>query len=128
MIQQVHLKGKYHSKRVVHVRMLDAFEVEDNLTQAAKLLGKSAEYFEIKKTEWRNGVKRFILAVSDPVDTVAEAKMRKVNIADLDATFSDLFTAKDQQVLEAMYREFHEVSVDEVDAIVGKALPVSSDA
>lgn len=127
MIQQIHLKGKWHSKRVVQVRMLDAFEVEDNLTQAAKLLGKSAEFFEIKKTEWRNGVKRFLVSVSEPVDNPADATMRKVNIADLDATFTELFTSKDQQVLEAMYRDFHEVSAEEVDAIVGKAIPVASE-
>lgn len=126
MLQQVHLTGKWHSKRVVHVKMLDAFEVEDNLMQAAKLLGKNAEFLEIKKTEWRNGVKRFIVAVSEPVENAADAKVRPVNIADLDATFTELFTAKDQQVLEAMYRDFHEASVDEVDAIVGKALPVAS--
>ena len=37
-----------------------------------------------------------------------------------------LFTPKDVEILEALYRKFHEVSLADVDAIMGKALPVAS--
>lgn len=126
MIHAIHLIGKYHSKRVVHVKMLDALDVEDNLTTAAKLVGKDATGFDVKKAEWRNGVKRFIVAVSEPTDVDSvDLKMRKVTVQDLDQSFGDLFTAKDQQVLEQTYRDFHEVSLDEIEAISGKARVVS---
>lgn len=126
MIQQIHLIGKYHSKRVVQVRMLDSFEVEDNLTSAAKMLGKGVEYFEVKKAEWRNGVKKFIVAYSAPMDKAeGDIKFTKADQGTMDGEYTKLFTSKDTQVLEGVYRDFHEVSQEDIDAIMGKALPVS---
>ena len=107
--------------------MLESFEVDENLTAAAKLMGKSAEFFEIKKTEWRNGVKKFLVAVSEPTDDPMTATFKKVDHSTLDELYPKIFTAKDAQILEGLYRDFHEVSSDDLEAIVGKALPVSSE-
>jgi hypothetical protein len=35
------------------------------------------------------------------------------------------FTSKDVMLLEALFREEHEIQQDELEAIMGKALPVS---
>ncbi len=127
MIQAVHLKGKYHSGRVVHVKMLDSAEIEDNQLQSGKLLDKdNASYYDLKKIEWKNGLRRFVIAVSDPVtEMTKETKVRKVTPMDLDASFAEFFTSKDAKVLEQMYRDYHEVSQEEIENIAGKALTVS---
>lgn len=126
MVQSIHLTGKNHSERVVHVRMLDLTETEENLTQTATILGTSSNWIALKKAEWRNGVKRFITAISEPTDDPEKVKVRKVTVQDLDANFSGLFTPKDQLVLESLYRDYHEITPDEVEDIVGKARAVSA--
>jgi len=123
---QYHLKGKGFSGRAVRVRELDPIEVEDNLTATAKLVSQEASIIELKKVEWRNGVKRMIVEFSEPCeDPFAEGvKWKKVTAGMLDE-IGEYFRAKDLLALEAIYRTNHEVIPSELEAITGKAVPVS---
>ncbi len=123
---QYHLTGKGFSGRAVRVRELTTSEVEENLTQAAKFVSSDASLLELKKVEWRNGVKRFVESVTEPTTDPMTAKWKKVSCMDLE-DLGKYFKAKDQLALEAIYREFHEVVPSELEAITGKALPVASE-
>ncbi len=125
---QYHLKGKGHSGRAVRVEALPPHEAEDMLTSAAKLAGPEAGPLQIKKIEWRNGSKAFIKSYTDSCeDPLAEGvKWKKPTPGQFDEMAS-YFTSKDCQVLEALYRDYHEVTQVELEAITGKALPVSGD-
>lgn len=126
-LMQYHLSGKKMSGRVVRTKPLDPVTAEKVLSAAAKIVGKDATVIELKKCEWRLGVKAFIAEFSEPTKDPATltAKQWKKVAADTLDDMGALFTARDCMVLEALYRDEHEVSQDEVDAIVGKALPVS---
>lgn len=127
MIKQYHLKGKHCSGRAVRVRALDDVQTADNLTAAARQAGTEAIYAEVKKAEWRIGITQFVIEVSEPCEDPSTAKFRKVNVRDFEEGLSTFFTAKDVVILEAIYREFHELNSDELEAIVGKGLEVSGD-
>ena len=124
---QYHLKGKGFSGRAVRVRELDPIEVEENLKAAAKLVPAEATVLELKKTEWRNGIKLMVVEVSDKCEDpmAPDVKWRKVTPVDLE-DLGQYFKTKDVAVLEAIYRESNEVIPSELDAITGKALPVTS--
>jgi len=127
---QYHLKGKGHSGRAIRIGALLSHEVEDNLVAAAKLAGTEATPVEIKKIEWRNGVKLFIRSFTEPCENplAEDVKWKKSSVAIFDDEgLAKYFTAKDCQVLESLYREYHEVTQKELDDIVGKPLPVSGD-
>ncbi len=128
MHEQIHLKGKRMSGRGVRVRMLEPHEHGGILEAATKLVDNSAKIIELKKKEWRLGVKAFIVEFTAPCEEITkDTKWTKADPAEMDAQFDKIFAAKDVAVLEHMYREFHEVSEAEVEAIAGKALPVSLD-
>ena len=128
MKTQYHLKGKGFSGRAVRVRVLDPDEVSENLLAAAKLVGPQASIIELKKVEWRNGIKRMIQEISDPcVDPMSPDMKWKKNTAGMLDDMGAIFTSKDVLALEAIYRDYHEVIPDEVEAIAGKAVPVSED-
>lgn len=124
---QYHLKGKGHSGRAVRVEALSPEDAEDMLTFAAKLAGDKATPIEIKKIEWRTGVKQFITKFTDPTEDPLTATWKKATPGLFDDDMAKFFTAKDCQVLEALYRDYHEITQVELDAIVGKALPVASE-
>lgn len=127
MFDQFHLNGKRCSGRAVRVQQLDDQAVADNLTAAAKTLGKDAIYAELKKLEWKMGIRQFVVAISDPCTDpfAADVKWRKVNASDFEDGLKTFFTAKDVMVLEALYREYHEVSTEELEIITGKGKAVS---
>jgi len=120
------LKGKGFSGRAVRVRELDPLDVEKNLTAAAKTVGANATVIELKKTEWRNGVKLMIAELSEPCEDplAANVKWKKVDLATLE-DLGSLFKVKDVLALEQIYRESYEVTQTDLDAITGKALPVA---
>lgn len=123
---QYHLKGRGFSGRAVRLRELDPMEVEANLTATAKLVGPEATIVELKKVEWRNGVKLMVAQMTDPCDDpfVEGVKWKKITGGMLD-DLGTYFKAKDILALEAIYREYHEVVPAELEAITGKAVPVS---
>lgn len=124
---QYHLNGKGFSGRAVRVRTLDPMEVEDNLAAAAKLVSKEASVIELKKTEWRNGAKLMITEYTEPCEDPMALESKAWKKAQ-PGQFDDLgtyFTAKDIAVLQHIFCENHEVKESELDAIMGKGLPVS---
>ncbi len=126
---QYHLDGKGHSGRAVRIQALEPDDADNCLTMAAKLAGPEATPLEIKKAEWRNGSRQFIVKISDPCkDPLApEVKWFAPKPGQLDQEMSKFFTSKDCQILEALYREYHEVTQAELASITGKMLPVSED-
>lgn len=125
---QYHLQGKGFSGRAVRLRELDPAEVESNLTNAARVAGKDASIIELKKIEWRNGVKLMVSEFTEPCpDPFAEGVKWKKATPEMLEDLGKYFRTKDVLALEAYYREFHEVMPGELDAISGKAVPVASE-
>lgn len=126
---QYHLAGKGHSGRAVRIEALEPDAAENCLTMAAKLAGTEATPIEIKKSEWRMGSKLFIVKYSEPCDDPMkpDLKWSTPKPGQFDQDMAKYFTTKDCQVLEALYREYHEVTQAELEAITGKMLPVSAD-
>ncbi len=130
-MQAYHLKGQGHSGRAVKVEALPAHDVEDNLFAAASLAGPQATGLQVKKIEWRNGVKAFVKFYTDANcedPTAADVKWKKASVQAFDEDgLAHYFTAKDVAVLESLYCNYHEVTPAEIAAIVGKPLTVSAD-
>lgn len=127
----VHLKGFACSGRAVRFVPLDPTEHESVQLLATKEIDeKTGTMIDLKRIEWRMGVHQMIKQVSagpvaDP--NAADIKWIKVNPAMLDAQYKDFFKTKDHQLLIALYRQYHDVSDDEIKAISGKVLTVSED-
>jgi hypothetical protein len=128
-MHQVFLDGKNCSGRGVRFRDLDPTEVEQITIDAGKGLTTDASMLELRKTEWRLGSRRMITAVTEgkalKEADLPTAKWIDVNEQYLDAHYTSLFTAKDNALLTALYREYHEINEDELDAISKKVLTVS---
>lgn len=127
----LHLKGNRCSRRAVRVIELLPDEKDDLMLQAAKAVGQDASIIELKKREWKMGVLSMIKQVStEPVTgdpNGPDVKWKSYDYQTIETDYSKLFTSKDHALLVAAFRSFHEVTDDEVAAIVGKALPVSAD-
>lgn len=124
----VHLSGFRCSGRAVRFVPLDPAEHEAVQLLATKDIEPSASMLDLKRIEWRLGVHQMIKQVStEPVTDPngADVKWRKVTPQVLDETYKDLFTAKDHQLLVALYRQYHDVSDEEIKAISGKVQTVS---
>lgn len=129
MKQQIHLRGKGYSGRAVRIKTLDASTIDANFMAAGKLAGDEASGVEIKTIEWRNAVKQFITEFSEPCESaVAETtKWRKPKPGEFDERMDEIFTVKDIQTLIYQYKMYHEVTLAEVEAIVGEAITLSED-
>lgn len=128
MFDQYHLTGPRHSGRAVRVRQLDDSEVSDCLTDAARQLGPTGLYGELKMIEWKMGIKRMVVAVSDPCEDPFKdgVKWRKVSHPDFDENgLATFFTSKDVKFLQRLYQDYHEVNDSEIDVIMGKGKAVS---
>jgi len=126
MTKQFHLLGRGFSGRGIRVTPLDPAVAESNLLAAAKMAGAEATGLEIKKTEWRIGIKQFITEFSDSCADclAADVKWRKPKPGELD-DLGVYFTPKDVQALESIFRDYHEVMPSEIESIVGKAIDLS---
>lgn len=129
---QVLLNASKCSGRGVKFRQLTADEADSCLLDAAKIAGQNATGLEIKKLEWRLGVRAMIVEVTvdkglKDESQLQTAQWKKVDRVWLDQNFSELFNVKDGKILESLYRQFHEVNDEEIEQIAGKALPVSAD-
>ncbi|WP_438029016.1 hypothetical protein [Sorangium sp. So ce233] len=131
---QYHLKGKGFSGRGVRLRQLDQPELDAAFLSAAKVAGAEASMADIRVREQHDCVLRMILEVTEKRDleTLDGAAWRKVTHQELEDEegshrFSKLFTAKDTAFLRRMYREWHNLSEAEAEAIAGNGLPVSAD-
>ncbi len=128
--EMIHLKGLYFSGRAVKFTPLDPEERDEVLLQAGKAMDAESTMIEMKRQEWKLGVLAMVKMVSDPIapggdPLSADVKWTKLTAAALDERYKELFTAKDHAALTAVFRAFHEVSEQEINAIVGKVLTVS---
>lgn len=128
-VNQFVLIGKNMSGRGVRFLPLLPPEHSKVMLDAAKQMGPESTVIELKSTEWTMGVRRMILAVTKEtglVDPLANgATWRKLNAAQIDEEYDTLFNSKDDAVLKGIYRDYHEVSADEIDTLRGKVIAVS---
>ncbi len=118
------------SGRGIRFAELNPAERDKVLLDAAKFIGPEATFMELRSVEHRLGIKAMIKGVTEQ-DGLAdddllksETKWKKLSPSDLDEKYDDWFTAKDHAVLSAIYRRYHEVDSNEMDLILGKAIPV----
>jgi hypothetical protein len=123
---QYHLRGKHYSGRAVRVEPLPGPTVDKALLDAAKVCGKEATIFEVTKVQHTMGLRQMIKEISTPYSDPSDSgvKWKTVTPEDLD-DLSEFFTSKDLMILQQIFVEFHEVTKQELDDIVGKAVPVA---
>lgn len=128
----VHLNSLRCSGRAVRFVPLDPAELEEVQMLASKEIDERSSFIDLKRAEWKYGVAQMIKEVSVQADPSmdpngADIKWRKVTPAILDSEYKSLFTAKDHQLLVVLYRQYHDVSDEEIKAIAGKVQTVSGD-
>jgi hypothetical protein len=144
-IKQYALVGMGFSGRCVRMRMIDSSEREDLLQLAAREAGEGATGLEWRSKATRKCVSQMLIAVSKETGLTKEDVFGGKGKVPRELTwlpvspfaleggvpglkYNDLFTAKDDDFLSRVYRQFHEVTLDEVDEIMGKAVSISDDA
>lgn len=125
---QFHLNAPACSGRGVRIKLLSPDETNQLMLDAAKILGSEGTMVELKKLEWSMGVRQMICSVTVQKglkDVMGEdVSWKDYDRQLMDQEYKKLFGPKDDAILQALYRQYHEVSQAEVDAIAGKALPV----
>lgn len=124
----VHLNAVKCSRRAVRFVPLDPAEHETVQLLATKDIDPTQSMLDLRRLEWKYGLHQMIKQVTvEPVTDpyAADVKWKKVTPAILDETFKELFTAKDNQVLTALYRQYHDVTEEELKMISGKVQTVS---
>jgi hypothetical protein len=123
-------KAPQHSGRGVRFELLSPTERDAALVSAAMLAG--GDKIKLTLLRQREGTKRMLRAVTkkkglsqeDLLDPKTE--WMSVDHALLESDYDKLFTCRDDEVLAWFYRQYHEPSSEEVEAIAKKARPVSS--
>lgn len=132
--KQFHLNGNGFSGRGVRLRQLEPQEIDTAFRSAAKTAGTEATLADIRVLEQHECVLRMIVEVTEKagLDTLDGAKWRKPTVQELEddagpMRFGRLFTAKDTALIRRLYRDWHQLSEAEIEAIAGKAQEVSVD-
>jgi hypothetical protein len=123
-------KAPQHSGRGVRFELLSPTERDAAIVSAAMLAGE--DKIKLALLRQREGVKRMVRAVTkrtglteaDLLNTKTE--WMPVSHALLESDYDKLFTCRDDEVLAWFYREYHEPSPKEVEAIAKKARAVRS--
>jgi hypothetical protein len=126
------------SGRGVRYHTLSPAEVDRVNADAARLVDPTTGPVEYRSVQIREGIKRMLVAVTKRTGIVSQDELLALTTADwepleprkLEAgmgafSYDTLFTAKDDAILAVVYRQLHEVTLAEVQAILGKALTVS---
>jgi hypothetical protein len=119
------------SGRGIRFKALGPSDHEKLSLDAAILVGGDATMLTLKRTEWAMGVKRMLTEVTVEggynQETLLgpDVKWKKVTLQDVDGSYDKWFNAKDHGVLTELFRQYHEVSMDDLKAISGKVLAVS---
>lgn len=120
------------SGRGVKFTLLSPTVRDKVLTDAARVCGDNANFFELRQTEARLGVKMMLSEITEKSDLTEddllkpETKWKKLSFAEIDDKYDAMFAdPREHQALCALFRHFNDASPDEVRAIVGKTLPVS---
>jgi hypothetical protein len=121
-----------HSGRGIRFEIIPPDERDQMLHSVAVLAGSDANKLSILRQ--REGVKRMLRAVTrdghlteEQVFALPESGWMKVDeqvLAD-DEAYKKLFTTRDDELLCWLYRDYHEISKADVDAIAGKVRTVS---
>ena len=131
---QLFLNAPGCSWRAVRYRTLKPSEADAALLVAAKIAGPEASQAELQVHTQRECVRRMLVAVTSKGDLV-EAEVPTAAWTNLDAgtlempgpfSYDELFTVKDDAVLSTIYQRAHGITKAELEAISGKALPVSA--
>ena len=131
---QIFLNAPGCSGRAVRYRTLKPSEADAALLVAAKIAGPSASQAELQVHVQRECVRRMLVEVTTKGD-LAEADVPTAQWSKLDAgtlempgplSYDELFEVKDDAVLSTIYQRAHGVTKAELEAISGKALPVSA--
>ena len=131
---QLLLTGKYSSGRGVRMRMIDPAEKDRAANNAAQMMGKEATGIEYSAAIERQILLTSIMAVTRQGSLDKESVMTaewepmdfsKLELAGSEFEYSRLFTAKDDSLLIAISRRMHGVTSEEVDALMGEAIPIS---
>lgn len=131
---QILLKGQYSSRRGVRIRMIDPHEKARAATNAAALMGKDATGMEYQAEVERQILLTALVAVTKEkgldAESVMNAKWEDLDFAKLELAGSEfeyrkLFTSKDDSMLISISRRMHGATVEEVDALLGEAIPIS---
>jgi len=123
------------SGRGVKFRRLKPSEVDDVSLKAAKTVDKDASGLEFRYATLREGVRAMLTATTKkssfkkPEELLAEGvEWEPLDLAKLLDGYDDYFgNPKDDAILAEIYKTEHEVTKQEVEAILGKVLPVSED-
>lgn len=119
----------------VGIGVVELFPSEkDKLTKdLAHTIGKDASVLDFRVSEMREGVLSMLkfytkAKFKKPEDllSLTEKDWVEVDKLSLEDSYDKVFTAKDDAVLCAIYKRLHEVSLDEIESIVGKARTVST--
>jgi hypothetical protein len=153
VLYQVHLIGFGHSGRAVRFRELSESKVDSLEADAAAIVGTEEGPLpfgyrlsaEIKK----QGACRFVVAITeDPVPAEGSIKLKpkdpqaatkqaaeypacgqtkwvKMNFQAMESLGGGRLTHKDIEALRVMYVRLHNVSVDDIEGMMGKALRVT---
>ncbi len=123
-------RAPQHTGRGVRFELLSPTERDAALVSAAMLAGE--DKIKLALLRQREGVKRMLRAVTKKKG-LAEADLldpktewMPVTHALLESDYDKLFTTRDDEVLAWFYREYHEPSAKDVEAIAKKARTVSS--
>src|SRR5579859_5199862 len=107
---QVHLKGMACSGRGVRMAQLTPTERDKILLLSAKEVGQEGTMIELKRAEWKNGVHQMIKQVTlTPVEdpNSPDVKWKQYTPQALDEAYEELFTAKDHNLLMAIFRTYN---------------------
>lgn len=116
------------------MRMIDPDEKDRAATNAAKAMGKEATGAEYNGAVERQILLSAIVAVtreggldSQSVMTSAWEPMdfAKLELEGSDYQYKRIFTAKDDSLLIAISRRMHGATGEEVEEILGEAIPIS---
>jgi hypothetical protein len=122
---------KGFSGRGVRVRLLDPDEKELAAECAAKETGEDGSNIKYNQLRAREGLHRCIVEVTTQGELadLATATWKKVTQLDLEGggamASATLFTAKDLDFLAAWFRDNHDATSADFEAIMGEALEVA---
>ena len=135
-----HLSGYASSGRGVKVRQLNPTEVDAAGVEAARSVGKDCLNVEYNQAKAKELVERMLVAVTKatglksmdevkalPASEWVPLTQAKLNDPEGEYRFNKIFTARDDGLLCGITSRLHIARVDEVEAIMGKALMVSED-
>ncbi len=138
IVYLAHLNVTGCSGRGVKYREISGSEHDKVQEDAAALVGPDAIGLAMRNKELRLGVATMLLAVTkDPVKDhdelrkIAGDESKWIRLTQQDLmlegklNYDKLFRAREQAALSGLFRRLHEISLVEVDEMVGKALPVA---